>query len=78
MKKRKNKTKLPRDWVAVDAHFRNSAGTMKDRREERGGARNTNRNFVDEYYGEVLEYSGDDISDNNFSSFVDDDCGGID
>jgi hypothetical protein len=46
--------KLPRDWNAVDAHFRNSAGAMKDRREERGGASNTNRNCID-FYLEDME-----------------------
>lgn len=36
-KKAKNK---PRNMEAVDAWFRGSAGPMKDRRKERGGAKN--------------------------------------
>ena len=44
-----------RDWNAVDAHFRNSAGAMKDRRTGRGGTTNTTRDFVDEYYDEILD-----------------------
>ena len=40
--------KMPRNWRAVDAHFR-KAGAMKDRREPRGGARNESRELVTEY-----------------------------
>ena len=41
-----------RDWNAVAAHFRNSAGAMKDRRKGRGGARNTSRDLLDDYFSE--------------------------
>ncbi len=54
MAKTTKKNNLPRNWNAVDAHFRNSAGAMKDRREERGGASNTNRNYID-FYLEDME-----------------------
>ena len=72
MKKNKNKTaKLPRDWNAVDAHFRKS-GYMRDRREERGGSRNLVRDHLDEYYyDQELEYCGDSECSNNYHS---DDC----
>ena len=61
----KNEKIKVRDWNAVDAHFRNSAGAMKDRREERGGARNTNRDYIDEYCGDILEDLGMDGSDDH-------------
>lgn len=37
-----------RNWHAVAASTRN-AGPMKDRREERGGCTNDNRDYLDEY-----------------------------
>ena len=43
-----------RNWNAVDAHFRNSAGSMKDRRTERGGAKNNNRDLLDEYQDDLF------------------------
>ena len=67
----KKNNKLPRNWNAVNAHFRNSAGAMKDRREERGGASNTNRDYVD-FYLEDME----DALENYFcDSFLDDNSG---
>jgi len=39
-----------RDWNAVAAHFRNSAGAMKDRRVSRGGDTNTSRDLLDDYF----------------------------
>ena len=78
MKKKKNKVKLPRDWNAVNAHFRNS-GFMKDRREDRGGTRNSRRELIDDYYhDQEMENRGIDIIDDNYIScsdnFDDDDC----
>lgn len=78
MKKKKNKTKLPRDWNAVNAHFRNS-GFMKDRREDRGGSRNSGREFIDDYYHDKeMEDCGDDSIDDNYicwdDNSDDDDC----
>jgi hypothetical protein len=70
----KNKTttnKLPRDWNAVDAHFRNSAGVMKDRREDRGGASNNNRDYIDSYHEDMEDdlenYFHDSYLDNHSS-----------
>ncbi len=64
---KKTSNKLPRDWNAVDAHFRNSAGAMKDRREERGGASNNNRDYLDSYHEDM-----EDNLENYFhDSFVD-------
>ena len=34
MGKKKKRTKLPRNWDAVEAHFKTSAGPMKDRKKE--------------------------------------------
>ena len=53
-----------RDWNAVAAHFRNSAGAMKDRRKGRGGACNTSRDLLDDYYDEdVLVDNSVDVVD---------------
>jgi len=41
---------VARNWYAVAAHNRNSAGPMKDRREQRGGNRNDYRDLMDEYW----------------------------
>jgi hypothetical protein len=71
MAKTTKKNKLPRDWNAVDAHFRNSAGAMKDRREERGGAGNNNRDYIDSYH-EDME---DDLENYFLDSFVDNHSG---
>ena len=53
----------------MDAHFRNSAGAMKDRRDGRSGATNTSRDYLSDYFLEVrdcdLEYLGEDCSDDN-------------
>ena len=66
MKKKKNKVKLPRDWNAVNAHFRNS-GFMKDRREVRGGTRNFGRELLDDYHhDQELEDRGVDSIDDNY------------
>ena len=55
-----------RDWNAVDAHFRNSAGSMKDRRNGRGGSINLARDLIGEYYDDkVLECGGVDFSDDH-------------
>ena len=69
MGKSKKKFKTARNWNAVDAHFRNSAGAMKDRRDGRSGATNTSRDYLSDYFLEVrdcdLEYLGEDCSDDN-------------
>ena len=72
MAKTTKKNKLPRDWNAVDAHFRNSAGAMKDRRGDRGGASNTNRNCIDFY----LEDMEDTLESLFCDSFLGDNFGG--
>lgn len=46
--KTQDKGKFPRNWRAVDAHFR-KAGAMRDRREPRGGARNDTRDLLAEH-----------------------------
>ena len=67
----KKTNSFPRDWNAVAAHFRNSVGAMKDKREERSGASNTNRDYID-YYLEDME----DVMENYFlDSFLDDNSG---
>lgn len=42
-----------RDWVAVAAHFRSSAGPMRHRCVERGGARNAMPGMMFEYLDEL-------------------------
>ena len=55
-----------RDWNAVDAHFRNSSGPMKDRRQNRGGSTNLARDLIGEYYDDkVLECGGMDFGDDH-------------
>ena len=68
---KKTSNKLPRDWNAVDAHFRNSAGAMKDRRENRGGASNTSRNYIDFY----LEDMEDTLENHFHDSYLDNHSG---
>ena len=71
-----------RNWNAVAAHFRNSAGAMKDRRKGRGGACNTSRDLLDDYFSEdaVVDSSmdgvglGEDCYDSH-SFCIDDDAG---
>jgi len=36
-----------RSWEAQIAHFRNSAGFIKDKREIRGGTKNNNKEYYD-------------------------------
>jgi hypothetical protein len=45
----KKKAKQPRDWHAVAAHFRNSAGSMGDNKKEL--SRMACRNFKDDGFG---------------------------
>ena len=54
-----------RNWNAVDAHFRNSAGAMKDKRDERMGARNNSRDFVDSYFLEMGDDNMDDMGEDS-------------
>ena len=69
MGKKKKKFKTARNWNAVDAHFRNSAGAMKDKRDGRSGATNTSRDLIGDYLLEArdedLEHLGEDCSDDN-------------
>mgnify|MGYP001165481764 CR=1 FL=1 len=44
-----------RNWNAVDAHFRNSAGPMKDKRSPRGGSENRSRDYIDDFVLETQE-----------------------
>lgn len=44
-----------RNWVAVAAHFRGSAGSMKDRRAPRRGARNESRDLIHQGIEEFQE-----------------------
>ena len=64
MKKNKERIKV-RDWNAVDAHFRNSAGAMKDKRDGRMGARNNSRDFVDSYFLEMGDDNMDDMGEDS-------------
>ena len=67
-----------RNWNAIAAHFRNSAGAMKDRRTERGGACNTSRDLLDDYYHEDdMVDTGADCVGNNICSGGDSDLDGI-
>tara|TARA_B100001559_G_scaffold103335_1_gene86902 strand:- start:616 stop:840 length:225 start_codon:yes stop_codon:yes gene_type:complete len=61
-----------RDWNAVAAHFRNSAGAMKDRRKGRGGTRNSSRDLLDDYYleGDVVDTGADTVGNNFFGDNV--------
>ena len=65
MGKKKKKFKTARDWNAVDAHFRNSAGAMKDKRNGRMGARNNSRDFVDSYFLEMGDNDVDDMGEDS-------------
>ncbi len=51
-----------RDWVAVAAHFRSSAGPMRHRCVERGGAKNDMSSMMLEYQLDPLD-PYDDHSD---------------
>ena len=65
-----------RDWNAVAAHFRNSAGAMKDRRKGRGGSRNNSRDLLNDYYDdEDLVDTGADSVGNNFAGNSSNDIG---
>jgi len=56
-----------RNWNAVDAHFRNSAGAMKDKRSPRGGSKNRSRDYIDDF---LLEAQEEDSSvSSGYSSF---------
>ena len=46
--------KKSRDWNAVDAHFRNSAGPMRDRRVRRVKHRPNSKNLIDRYLDNVF------------------------
>ena len=74
--RKSKKFKTVRNWNAVDAHFRNSAGAMKDRRDGRSGATNTSRDYLSDYLLEVrdcdLERLGEDCSDDNDNCDVND------
>jgi len=76
MGKKKKKFKIARDWNAVDAHFRNSAGAMKDKRDGRSGATNISRDLIGDYILEVrdenLECLGEDCPDDNGHSDAND------
>lgn len=48
-----------RNWYAVAAHNRNSAGPMKDRRAQRGGNRNDMREYLAEYEDDTCEDTKD-------------------
>ena len=78
--RKSKKFKTARNWNAVDAHFRNSAGAMKDRRDGRSGATNTSRDYLSDYLLEVrdcdLEHLGEDCSDDNGNSDYNDDGNG--
>ena len=65
MGKKKKKFKIARDWNAVDAHFRNSAGAMKDKRDGRMGARYNSRDFVDSYFLEMGDDNMDDMGEDS-------------
>lgn len=45
--KERQRTRI-RNWQAVAAHLRGSAGPMRDKRETRGGQTNDQRAFLDE------------------------------
>ena len=46
---------MGRNHAAVVAHSRNSAGSMKDKRAPRGGARNQGRELVESYMDDMAE-----------------------
>lgn len=47
----------PRNWLAVHAHNRRG-GAMKDRRAPKGGARNEQKELLEEYESEQREPRG--------------------
>ena len=53
-----------RDWNAVDAHFRNSAGPMRDRRLRRNVPRPKSQNIMKEYFDTtyICDFCGDESS----------------
>ena len=53
-----------RDWNAVDAHFRNSAGPMRDRRLRRNVSRPNSQNIMKEYLDTtyICDFCGDESS----------------
>ena len=57
-----------RDWNAVDAHFRNSAGPMKDKRSPKGGSENRSRDYIDDFLLEAQEEDSS-VSDEYCSVF---------
>lgn len=54
-----------RNWYAVAAHNRNSAGPMKDRRAQRGGNRNHYRDLMDEYGEESTDQNPTETKEAN-------------
>lgn len=42
-----------RNWNAINAHFRNSAGSMRDRRLRRHNSRPNSRDLIDEFSEEL-------------------------
>lgn len=61
-----------RDWNAVDAHFRNSAGPMKDKRSPKGGSENRSRDYIVDF---LLETQEEDSNVVDESDIVSDCCG---
>lgn len=59
-KSRKKET--GRNVAALVAQFRNSAGSMKDKRLPRGGASNEIREYLEEYYQEKGEAEENDTT----------------
>lgn len=56
MKKNKKKARKPRDWNAVNAHFRSSAGAMKDK--DKHESKFFARKSMSEYAKQFLEEYG--------------------
>ncbi len=63
-----------RDWEAVNAHFRNSAGAMKVKRqqEERQACRDFRKNWRHDAEEDLVEYPGEDAP---YDGAYDDDDG---
>jgi len=59
--------KLPRNWLAVRAHFRTGAGSHGDKAKttNKGACRASTKDYLDEWYEELEDESEDESEDSN-------------
>lgn len=60
-----------RNWHATAAHFRNSAGSMKDKREPRGGTTNEFRDHISSIEEEMKDKDSILNSDAEYQEWLD-------